>query len=106
MSTDPTVKEEAASNRKVLSQLREVVTNGAKHVEKLRREGEGEAQGQQIGGSEDQDLKLQQRIAENQLKLQFMREQADLKMQLREKESMQKRALKDAETAQKLAFGV
>lgn len=106
MSTDPTVKEEAASNRKVLSQLSEVVTNGAKHVEKLRREGEGEAQGQQIGGSEDQDLKLQQRIAENQLKLQFMREQADLKMQLREKESMQKRALKDAETAQKLAFGV
>jgi hypothetical protein len=106
MSTDPTVKEEAASNRKVLSQLSEVVTNGAKHVEKLRREGEGEPQGQQLGGSEDQDLKLQQRIAENQLKLQFMREQADLKMQLREKESMQKRALKDAETAQKLAFRV
>lgn len=106
MYGDPTVQEEAASNRKILSQLSEVVTNGAKHVEKLRREGVGVAEGPQTAGESDEDLKLQHRIDENQLKLQFMREQADLKMQLREKESLQKRALKDAETARKLALGV
>jgi hypothetical protein len=106
MSADPTVKEESAANRKMLSQLNEIVTNGAKHVEKLRREAGGTPEGAAMQGSADQDLKIQHRIEENQLKLQFMREQADLKMQLREKESLQKRALKDAETAQKLASRV
>jgi hypothetical protein len=106
MSSDPTVKEEAAGNRKILSQLSEIVTNGAKHVEKLRRESEGNPQQPQMEGSADSDLKIQQRIAENQLKLEHMREVANLKNQLRVEESLQKRALRDAETADKLAARV
>lgn len=111
MGADPTVQEEAAANRKILSQLTEVVTNSQKHVEKLRREearqmeqsGGQPPEGGQLPGNEDMDVKLRNRLAEHQVKLDMLRQSAELKMQIRLAESQQKMALEDAKTARRLA---
>lgn len=113
MSGDPVVRDEAAANRKILSQITEVITNGAKHVEKLRRQQAeqgpqqpGEAQPSAVAGDADMDVRLRQRLAEHQVKLDMLKQQSELKMNLRMMEAKQKMALKDSENAAKLSYQV
>lgn len=105
-SVDPTVREEAAANRKILSQLTEIVTNGAKHVEKLRRESAENPGQPQPAGSAEQDAKIMAELEKSRLKQQLMREEAATKREIRMADAAQERALRDADMAQKLAAGV
>jgi len=110
MSSDPMLQEESAANRQALQQVTEVITNGARHVEKLQRQQAEQAQRQpgQAGpppGDADMGVKLQQRLAEHQVKMQMLQQQAQLKLSLRMQEAQQKLAIRDAEAAQKLSMG-
>jgi hypothetical protein len=103
-SADPTVKEEAAANRRILSQLSEIVTNGAKHVEKLQREaGANQSQPSATSGP---DSKTLAEIERGQVKIELMKQEAQAKREIRVADAAQERALKDAEYAQKLASRV
>ena len=111
MGADPMLQEEAAANRQTLQQITETVTNGQKHIEKLRRQearqmeqegGQPAPQGQMPNNAEF-DVKLRNRLAEHAAKLQMMKEQSDLKLSLAVQDAQQKLALRDAETARKLS---
>jgi len=102
-SADPTVTEEAAANRKILSQLTEVVTNGAKHVQKLNEQSANVAS---EPGNSDQQSALASKIEESRVKQRLMMEEADTKRQIRMADAAQERAFKDADKAQEIASGV
>jgi hypothetical protein len=118
-SADPSVQAEAAANRQALQAGDEVITNGLRHREKLRRQEaqqqpqEGDPNQPTVGpnsqglpGNVDMDARLRMRLAENQAKLQMLRDQAELKMSLAVQQAQQKMALNDAAMAHKLQSGV
>jgi hypothetical protein len=103
-SNDPTVTEEAAANRKVLSQLTEIVTNGAKHVQKLQQQ--APTQGGPDLGAEAEQSALAAKIEESRVKQQLMMEEAATKREIRIADATQERAFRDAEKAQEIASRV
>lgn len=113
MGNDTMLAEEAAQNRKILSQINGTLVNAQRHVDKVRRQQEAQSGQQPQPGQPDPqeqqmrdfDVKLQSRLAEHAAKLQMLKEMGNLKLQLHLQEGQQKLALKDAETAQKLAAG-
>jgi hypothetical protein len=107
VSMDTTIPEEGASLRKALQQFGEIVNNGVKHVQRLRRQ--AEEQGAQPEAAappqpqqDDFTVKLQQKLQEHQVKLQMMQEAHQTRLNLRVAEVRQKLALRDAEVARQM----
>ena len=116
MGNDTMLAEEAAQNRKILSQINGTLVNAQRHIDKLRRQEarQMEKQGAQPQGAAvdgplpnnaEFDVKLQNRLAEHAAKLQMLKEQNELKLQLRLQEGQMKLALMDAERAKRIADG-
>jgi len=112
VQSDIVAEEVVSAYRNRLKSFNEILTNGTRRIEKLRREQEkadAEAQQQQEadsaqeGGNSVQNPQLtpemQEKLVEHRLKLQMMSEENELKLAQKQAEFAQKMRLNDAQKA-------
>jgi hypothetical protein len=108
VQSDIVAEEIVSAYRNRLKSFNEILTNGTRRIEKLRREqekvaAEEEAQAAQQGGNSVQNPQLtpelQEKLVEHRLKLQMMSEENELKLAQKQAEFAQKMRLNDAQKA-------
>ena len=114
VQADVVAEEIVAAYRNRLKGFNEILTNGTRRIEKLRREQEKaaaeaqqqEAEAPQQPGNSVQNPQLtpemQEKLVEHRLKLQMMSEENELKLAQKQAEFAQKLRLRDAEKAVEL----
>lgn len=98
-SGDPTSEEDLAMYRQALQQTGEIIINGARRLEKLRREGEAQAAQGEQGGAAEMNDSMERNAIELNMKLQTIQETAAIKNQIAIQKAQTDISIADAKAA-------